>query len=78
MQHIVVPHGHCGHWVTVPLQLTCPLIPEAQFWFRNVQEPPLPPKLQLTLTPDVSLQVAVAEQVLSWMPWSWSGRSRLS
>jgi hypothetical protein len=33
--------GHCGHWVTVPLQLTCPLIQEAQFWFWNVQEPPL-------------------------------------
>jgi hypothetical protein len=62
----------------VPLQLTCPLIPEAQFWFWNVHEPPLPPQLQLTLTPDVSLQVAVAEQVMSWMPGGWSGRTRPS
>ena len=62
----------------VPLQLTCPRIPAPQFWFWNVQLPPLPPQLQLTLTPDVSLQVAVAEQTLNWMPWGWSGRSRLS
>jgi hypothetical protein len=64
-QHFGVSlQGHTGHWVTAPLQLTCPWIPAAQFWFWYVQEPPLPPKLQLTLTWDVSLQVAVAEQVM--------------
>jgi hypothetical protein len=41
LQHAGVPQGHAGHWVMTPLQLTCPLIPEAQSWFWNVQEPPL-------------------------------------
>jgi hypothetical protein len=50
--------------VTLPWQLTDPRMPAAQFWFVNVQEPPAPPKLQLTGTPEVSLQVALAEQVL--------------
>jgi hypothetical protein len=43
----------------------------------NVQVPPLPPYEQLTLTWDVSLQVAVAEQVRG-MLGCWPGRSKLS
>ena len=60
----------------MPLQLICPLIPAAQFWFENVQEPPLPLNVQLILTWEVSLQVAVAEQAKE-TPGCWSGSSKL-
>jgi len=43
VQHTGVSVQQLGHSVMVPLQLTCPLIPEAQFWFWNEQVPPLPP-----------------------------------